>query len=138
MMMKLATALLLCFWFTGAVAAETSLPSPTTTLEIGSPHIQYDQHSWYDFGMVRTGFVSFARFNLTNTGAETLWIRDIGIEGMDYSAFHNCPETLAPQEVCTIEVHLQPMFDGLRDGRLYITTSGGQIVVDLHAWARRF
>jgi YVTN family beta-propeller protein len=60
---------------------------------------------------------------LTNAGGETLALVSIVPQG-DYSAFHQCPASLAPGASCTLSITFTPTALGVRGGSVTITSNG--------------
>jgi len=60
---------------------------------------------------------------LSNVGGQTLALVSIVPQG-DYSAFHQCPPSLAPGASCTLSIAFTPTALGVRGGSVTITSNG--------------
>lgn len=131
--LSLATTLLL------ALSAQATTSQPIEiSVNPGSAQAQGDQYYSYNFGTTQPNRPLYTDFTLTNNGPAPLAIQHIGIAGMDFAAYFNCPSTLPPQSYCTIRVRFDPWNEGYKDGRLVIRTNEGIIQIRLTGWSRRF
>lgn len=134
LVLSLATALLFSL-----SAFATDIQSPIEiTVNPGAAQAQMDQFYSYNFGSTTPNFPLYADFNLSNHGPGPLFIYNIGVAGMDFNAYYNCPSTLPPQMFCTIRVRFQPWNEGFKTGRVLIRTSDGLIQINLSGWGRRY
>lgn len=132
-LLSLAAALL----FSLSALAMDSQPIELN-LRPGSVQAQMDQYYSYNFGSTSVNFPLYVDFTLNNHGPGPLFVQRIGVGGIDFDAFHNCPGTLPPGTFCTIRVRFKPWNEGFKTGRLLIRTSDGLIQIDLAGWGRRF
>lgn len=131
--LALATALLL------SLAAHASLATPiemTMNPGAGAQPLA-NQFYTYDFGTTTLNFPMYADFTLSNHGPAKLTVSGVGIAGVDFNAFHNCPDVMAPNTMCTIRARFSPWAEGFKTGRLLVKTSDGMIQIDLSGWGRR-
>lgn len=128
--LSLATTLLL------TLSAQATISQPIEiTLTPGAVQVQKDQTYSYSFGATPVTMPRYADFKLNNHGPEDLIIDRIGISGIDFDAYFNCPKTLPAGSFCTIRVRFAPWNEGFKTGRLSILTSDGLILVRLDGWA---
>lgn len=129
LLLSIGTALLL----SGSAFA---VDAKTMNLEFspGSATAQMDQYYSYNFGTTSIRMPRYADFSLNNKGPGELSVHQIAVSGMDYDAYDNCPQVLAPKLSCIIRVRFSPWTEGYKTGRLYIQTDDGRILIDLIGW----
>jgi hypothetical protein len=120
-----------------APAAENAKSDLEIELAPGAPKAELARYYSYNFGQVMVGMVSYGGFTLRNTGYESMLINDVDVTGPDFTASTNCPRVLPPRSYCSFQVRFAPWLEGYKRGSLYISTSGGDIIVDLFGWAYR-
>ncbi len=108
------------------------------SLEIlNSSEIGTVAHLSHDFGTVWVQQRVSQVFNVRNKGPGTLTFKEAYVYGGDFSARHNCPLNLMPEQRCSFEISYWPMFEGFSSGRFVLEFVEEQLVVDLWGRAQR-
>ena len=95
-----------------------------------------EYHSYY-FGNVRVGSSNPVAYKVTNDGTSDLVFQKATIQGMFYTAYHNCNKTLAPKATCSFTVYYSPLFEGYHYGAFRLVfDQGNEIHLDLTGWAQ--
>jgi hypothetical protein len=64
------------------------------------------------------------RLTLSNPGSSSVDIRGIQISGIDYSESNDCPDRLASEAKCSVDLTFKPAINGTRLGALQLAWSG--------------
>lgn len=94
-------------------------------------------HLSHDFGTVWVQQRVSRVFNIRNKGPGTLTFKEAYVYGGDFSARHNCPPNLLPEQRCSFEISYWPMFEGFSSGRFVLEFVEEQLIVDLWGRAQR-
>lgn len=107
-------------------------------LELNSEFYNGDQYYYYDFGQVPVNTSRSARFTLTSTGSQPLYINNVQLYGQGFFSNSNCPFVLPPGCRCEAWVDFRPWCEGNYNGQLIFSTNAGNYIVNLCGWGVRW
>jgi hypothetical protein len=91
-----------------------------------------DESYLVNFGQVRVMSGSDLYYDITNTGPETLILKDFEISGAEFSADTDCDAgPLAVKKHCTLHIQFFPQMEGLQTSELLLGFDHDKMVFDL-------
>lgn len=97
-----------------------------------------NQYYNYNFGQVPVNSGRSARFTLTSTGNQPLYLNSVRLYGQSFYGNTNCPYVLEPGCRCEAWVDFRPWYEGNYNGQLIFSTSAGNFIVNLYGWGTRW
>ena len=91
-----------------------------------------DENYLANFGQTRIMSGSDLYYDITNTGPETLVLKNFEIAGTEFNADTDCDAgPLAVKKHCTLHIQFVPQMEGLQTGELLLGFDHDKMVFDL-------
>lgn len=92
----------------------------------------------YSFGRTFLGSANYVRFDITNSGSETIPFERAYMYGSDFTARHSCQYGIPAKGRCRVEFRYWPYFEGFHNGQFEMNFDGNNdFLIYLHGEARR-